>query len=282
METMPATQHQSPARERTAYVTMLCHGDGYLPGVEALGHSIVHSGSTRARVVMVTPEVSDEACERLTEQGFEVRRVPWLERSGAEARMFRRFGHTYNKLHAFGLTDFERVVLMDADTLVVRNIDDLFDRPHISAAPDFLLPDRFNSGVLVLEPSRARYDEMLQSLGRLPSYDGGDQGFLNAFFAGWFRAAPAHRLPVGYNLPQFIYQFMRAQPCFAEYLAAELRVIHYSVQKPWLNKATLVGGAALWWSTFYGARGNESEAWRVRVHEAADWSFETALRSVLG
>jgi glycogenin len=282
MDAMPVSHYTEPNPARTAYVTMLCNGDGYAPGVEALGHSLVHSGSTRARVVMVTPEVSDEACARLAGQGFDVRRVPWLGRSAREARMFARFGHTYNKLHAFGLTDFERVVLMDADTLVVRNIDDLFSRPHVAAAPDFLLPDRFNSGVLVLEPSRATYEHLLDSLDAVPSYDGGDQGFLNAYFSGWFGAPAAHRLPVGYNLPQFIYQFMRAQPCFADYLAAELRVIHYSVQKPWLTKATLVGGAALWWSMFYGARGGDAEAWRVRVHEAADWSFETALRSVLG
>jgi len=174
------------------------------------------------------------------------------------------------------------VVLMDADTLVVRNIDDLFERPHIAAAPDFLLPDRFNSGVLVLSPDREAYASMLERLDTEGSYDGGDQGFLNSYFGDWFRMGPEHRLPAGYNLPQFIYQFMRTQACFAEYLATELRVIHYSVQKPWLNKATLVGGSARWWSMYYGAQGAPQDAWKVRVHEAADWSFEAAVRSVLG
>ena len=42
-------------------------------------------------------------------------------------------------------------MLLDADTIVVQRIDDLFDRPGIAAAPDFFLPDQFNSGVFIFQ-----------------------------------------------------------------------------------------------------------------------------------
>jgi glycogenin glucosyltransferase len=47
-------------------------------------------------------------------------------------------GQTFTKLHAFRLTQYEKAVFLDADTLVLQNADELFDRPSepISAAAD--------------------------------------------------------------------------------------------------------------------------------------------------
>ena len=50
----------------TAYVTTVCHGDGYVPGVEALGMSLQASGAKHPLVVMVTPDVTEEGRQRLT------------------------------------------------------------------------------------------------------------------------------------------------------------------------------------------------------------------------
>jgi hypothetical protein len=48
-----------------AYVTTLCGGDAYLPGVEVLGRSLMASGTREVRLAMVTPDVSTEARRRL-------------------------------------------------------------------------------------------------------------------------------------------------------------------------------------------------------------------------
>jgi len=40
-------------------------------------------------------------------------------------------------------------VFLDADTLVLDNVDELFERPELAAAPDVGWPDCFNSGVFV-------------------------------------------------------------------------------------------------------------------------------------
>ena len=45
-------------------------------------------------------------------------------------------GVTFTKLFAWKLIQFEKCVFMDADTMVIKNIDDLFEREEISAAPD--------------------------------------------------------------------------------------------------------------------------------------------------
>jgi glycogenin glucosyltransferase len=47
------------------------------------------------------------------------------------------------------LTQYKKGVFLDADVLVLRNIDELFNREELSAAPDAGWPDCFNSGVFI-------------------------------------------------------------------------------------------------------------------------------------
>lgn len=61
----------------------------------------------------------------------------------------------FNKFRIWQLTEYEKIVYLDLDVLVVENIDELFERPDLSAAPDILTGDKFNSGVLVIKPSMA-------------------------------------------------------------------------------------------------------------------------------
>lgn len=48
-------------------------------------------------------------------------------------------------MHTSLVTALSRCVFLDADTLVLQNVDELFDRPELSAAADAGWPDCFNS-----------------------------------------------------------------------------------------------------------------------------------------
>lgn len=52
------------------------------------------------------------------------------------------------------------------------NIDELFEREELSAAPDVGWPDCFNSGVFVFRPSNATYASLLQFALTTGSFDG--------------------------------------------------------------------------------------------------------------
>lgn len=52
------------------------------------------------------------------------------------------------------------------------NIDELFDREELSAAPDSGWPDCFNSGVFVFRPSVETYNHLLQFATEHGSFDG--------------------------------------------------------------------------------------------------------------
>uniref|UniRef100_A0A2K5PYS7 Glycogenin 1 n=1 Tax=Cebus imitator TaxID=2715852 RepID=A0A2K5PYS7_CEBIM len=88
------------------------------------------------------------------------------------------------KLHCWFLTQYSKCVFMDADTLVIANIDDIFEREELSAAPDSGWPDCFNSGV-IYQPSVETYNQLLSLASEQRSFDGGDQGILNTFFSSW-------------------------------------------------------------------------------------------------
>lgn len=263
-----------------AYVTMISGGDAYVPGIEALGRSLVETGTSIARVVMATPDVPTAATSRLAAQGWQIREVaPIANPHGADQLLFRRFSASFTKLRAFDLHDYERVVFLDGDTIVLRNIDDLFGRSGFAAAPDFFMPDRFNSGVMVIDPSRALFERMQAALVAAPSYDGGDQGFLNWFWPDWWSMSVEHRLPSGYNMHHFVFQFMMAHPGLRAQCLAEIRVLHYTLQKPWLQ-VDVMGGAERWWDKYYAVHPDLGAAWRRRLHELQDWTFERVVAAL--
>jgi lipopolysaccharide biosynthesis glycosyltransferase len=266
-----------------AYATTLTHGDAYAPGVEALGRSLEATGTDVPRVLMVTPDVPHGALVRLADQGWILRGIePVKNPTPLSQQLFPRFDKVFTKLRAWELVEYEKVVLLDADMVVRKNLDHLFDRPEVAAAPDFLLPHSFNSGLMVLDPSRRTFDRMMRALAESPTYDGGDQGFLNTFFGDWFNGPGERRLPTWYNLPNFIYQFMRGHPSLREQVEREAAVIHYLVQKPWQSASTVTGGSELWWSHYLGVHPEADSGWKRRLHAMEDKSFDRAIAAFVG
>ena len=63
-------------------------------------------------------------------------------------------------------------MFLDADTLVLQNVDELFEREELSAAPDIGWPDCFNSGVFVFEPSLETFARLINLSLTTGSFDG--------------------------------------------------------------------------------------------------------------
>ncbi|NXS17847.1 GLYG2 protein, partial [Mystacornis crossleyi] len=146
-------------------------------------------------------------------------------------------GVTFTKLHCWTLTHYSKCVFMDADTLVLCNVDELFDREEFSAAPDSGWPDCFNSGVFVFQPSLRTYNLLLQFAAEHGSFDGGDQGLLNSFFSNWATADIGKHLPFLYNLSSSsVYTYV---PAF-NHFGRDAKVVHFlGATKPWNYKYNL-------------------------------------------
>ena len=119
-----------------------------------------------------------------------------------------------------------------------------------AAAPDVFPPDKFNAGVLVLQPSGVVFQDMLSKSESLPSYDGGDTGFLNAYFGDWFERPASSRLSFGYNAQRTLFWFTHTTRSGYWESIQPLKIIHYSSSpKPWDCSPDARRGdlEALWW-----------------------------------
>ncbi|KAJ3890285.1 nucleotide-diphospho-sugar transferase [Lentinula edodes] len=116
---------------RMAFVTLLTR-ISYLPGVLVLDYGLKSTGSKYPLVVMVTPTLEEDARDVLTQCGIEMYSINSLVPDSSRhtvADHDARFKDTWTKLRAFGLEGFERVVLLDADMLIKRNMDELLQMP---------------------------------------------------------------------------------------------------------------------------------------------------------
>uniref|UniRef100_A0A2K6KIV0 glycogenin glucosyltransferase n=1 Tax=Rhinopithecus bieti TaxID=61621 RepID=A0A2K6KIV0_RHIBE len=163
---------------------------------DAYTKGVLHR-TTKSLVVLATPQVSDS-----------MRKV--LETVFAEVIMVDKrpeLAIMLTKLHCWLLTQYSKCISMDADTLVLGNIDDLFER-ELSAGPDPRWPDCFNSKVFIYQPSFHLASEQ-------GSFDGGDQGLLNTVFFSWATTDIRKHLPFIYNLSSIsIYSHLPAFKVF--------------------------------------------------------------------
>ncbi|KAA8580718.1 hypothetical protein FQN60_013676 [Etheostoma spectabile] len=207
----------SQGSNMAAFVT-LATNDSYARGAMVLGKSLRNHNTSRKLVALIGPQMSDPCQSALKKIYDDVRMVDVLDSGdAAHLAMMKRpdLGVTFTKLHCWTLTHYSKCVFMDADTLVLSNIDELFDREELSAAPDPGWPDCFNSGVFVFRPSMETYGKLLQYCTEHGSFDGGDQGVLNGFFGNWATADISKHLPFIYNLSSIaIYTYL---PAFKHY-----------------------------------------------------------------
>ena len=230
---------------RCAYVTLVTNADFAL-GAAALVRSLVLTGTKADIVVMHTGGVEASALAPLRALGAILRPVDMLPTTDAfNARHAKREIHGQNpftkgrkppfhtpldnfaKLRLWEMDAYDRVVFLDADTLVIRTIDRLFSYPEFSAAPNVYesLADfrRLNSGVFVAAPSRATFAAMLEKLDAPDAYwPRTDQTFLQAFYPDW------HGLPVFFNMLQYVWFNL---PGLWDW--GSVSVIHYQYEKPW-------------------------------------------------
>ncbi|CAI8007719.1 Glycogenin-1 [Geodia barretti] len=216
-----------------AYVTLVTN-DNYALGALALGRSLRDTLTTRRLSLLITDEVSYPMRERLGVLWDELTVVDLLD-SGDEDRLALltrpELGVTFSKLHAWKLTQYSKCVFLDADTLVLENVDELFDREELSAAPDIGWPDCFNSGVFVFEPSVDTYTNLLEMAKQTGSFDGGDQGLLNLYWPDWATKDIKFHLPFIYNMvPNAAYGYA---PAFLRF-GRNAKIIHFiGAVKPW-------------------------------------------------
>ncbi|MBP1858993.1 glycosyltransferase [Rhizobium herbae] len=235
------------AGSRHAFVTLVTNAD-YAVGATALARSIRRTGTDADIVVLHTGGVGSELLTPLAEFSCRLVTTDLLPLSdGFNERHARKNVHSaapftkgrkpdfhspldnFCKLRLWQLIEYERCIFIDADALVLKNIDRYFAYPEFSAAPNVYesLADfhRLNSGVFVAKPSLQTFEAMLERLDAPDAFwPRTDQTFLQNFFPDW------HGLPVTMNMLQYVWFNM---PALWDW--SSIGVLHYQYEKPWEN-----------------------------------------------
>ncbi|KAL5560421.1 hypothetical protein UlMin_036632 [Ulmus minor] len=219
----------SERAHREAYATILHSAHVYVCGAIVAAQSIRRAGSTRDLVILVDKTISDYHREGLEAAGWKIHVIERIRNPKAEPEAYNEWN--YSKFRLWQLTDYDKIIFIDADMLIQRNIDFLFEMPEISATGNN--GSLFNSGVMVIEPSNCTFQLLMDHINEIVSYNGGDQGYLNEIFTWW------HRIPKHMN---FLKHFWEGDEPEKKAMKTRLfgadppilYVLHYLGNKPWI------------------------------------------------
>jgi lipopolysaccharide biosynthesis glycosyltransferase len=234
---------------------------------------------------MVTEGIDEQARRLLQDDGCLLRDVAPLRPAGGSADSYAnsRFAEVWTKLAVWGLAEFERVVFLDADMLVTRNMDELFSldlgdgaiaachacrcNPNrIASYPPSWTPETcfythcrggdhvtepdatdnyLNGGFLVLSPDEAVLADMVTRLAAVE--DLSHYPFAEQDFLNEFYRDRWRPLPYVYNALKTL---PHQHPSVWD--PAAVKNIHYIIDKPWAKPLDPTDRYAevnrLWWA----------------------------------
>ena len=228
-----ATANGGRPAGKEAYVTILymikdeTYQEGFEIGVRVLGQSLRESKTDKEYVVLCTKDVPEATRKVLAVDGWTVKMMDGLEKG--EIKHFNAF---FLKLHVWLLEEYRRVVYLDSDTVVVRNVDELFRCGSFCAT--YRHSDLFNAGVMVFKPSVAHHYQLKHLPCPRKKRRCDDQILLNIHYdilkyASLFNGKDPRyheeplRLPWKYNADIGMY-YLNSQ-----WLIPELKIIHFTL-----------------------------------------------------
>ena len=196
------------------YLTVLTTDD-YAVGALALYQSLreIIPPHKYDFVIVLTKDVSDGCEVLIRNSGISTIRIDkHLERLSVSPKRtnkqgFLHWNNTISKLLIFDLTQYDKIVYLDSDMIVLRNLDDLFEKPHMSAVvADVLMPGheawvQLSSGLMVIEPEAGLSFTIMAQAKDVDSkkYLYSDQDILQEHFADWPKHPELH-LDQTYNI----------------------------------------------------------------------------------
>ncbi|KAI3635782.1 hypothetical protein MIR68_006420 [Amoeboaphelidium protococcarum] len=239
---MNAAHQKDPASLNKVFVTQFL-SDNYYDGVMTLAYSALkHHPSVPFLILYLEEKVSQYYVERLSRAGFILEPVTLIQPvAGMEPPP--HFYDQYTKLNIWNMTQYDRMVYLDADVLIVGDISALLDLPQsvpLAAVGDIWenqsdgYRDTFNAGVMSLIPCSRMFTDFMRMMSCPDIYPAvwAEQGLLNYYFRH------------GLVLMDYIYNLNLA--LLRSWGQADLRrtwdrllpnarIIHYTLYKPFLQ-----------------------------------------------
>lgn len=238
---------------KRVYITALTN-ERYIPGVMALARSLHEVGTAYNLAIMIPREKEESLGKVLREYGvldipgtfllpkesIHTHEAEFDKTTDVKSGGDDYWRDTFFKLQAAGCTEYEKIILLDCDQMVVKNIDHLFEASVFTATTcgrcvheDWL---SLSAGLLVLEPSAELHEKLLSLI--IPAIQkkaskglqAGDQDVFNMAYPDW-RNRPELYIPEIYNICWgWISDLCRKEKCTTK----DFYMIHFpGKDKPW-------------------------------------------------
>ena len=226
-----------------SYVTLLTN-DNYIYGIILLAKSLKQVKSKYPLKVLITDNVSKASQEILKQLNVSYQLIDTISMPTKlyeeNIKIHKEFTNTWkNCFTKFKIFEYKKIIFLDSDILILKNIDNLFKCSHMTACvdgeyfniwPDYL---HFNAGCLVIEPSHELYLNLLKCIETINHklYERqeviADQEVLNFYFKDWSTKKQLH-LNKYYNI--FAPYIQENQ---VEDIEKNAYFIHFIGRKPW-------------------------------------------------
>lgn len=228
--------------DNQVYMTLLCTDD-YTNGVVYLKHNLERVKAKYPLKCIVDETISQEALDVLEKNGIEYIHKPIIpipeviKKRNAERNMG-IWNTIFQKLWIFDMTEYSKIVYLDSDIMVLKNIDELFDKPHMSCVRDsakiLKIPEwegftEINSGVMVIVPDKLVFKEMMKQIDKHASLPKNgtirdiccDQSVIDEYYHSWINLPHLH-LPIYYNA------FIAYLDRYKDFDESELKILHFA------------------------------------------------------
>lgn len=234
-------------RVNYTYMTILTN-EAYIPGCMALARSLINVNSEYKLSVLVPEQKRDYIYEKLEQYGFFratgdyciIETQPDIELPESVVLKDYYWNETFFKLQIAKCYHYEKIIFIDSDQMVLRNIDHLFEKPHMTATicGKCLHPDwhDLTSGLMVIEPNKDFYLNLVACIEPAVKrkYDAGenvgDQDVFHQVMPEW-RIIDSLHLPEKYDIFWSMIEIL----CEKEGVSTnEFFMIHFQgKEKPW-------------------------------------------------
>lgn len=223
-----------------SYVTVLSTAN-YLEGTLALAESLKQTKTNYPLTVLITDEISRQVEEELKRFGINVIRknkveIPEVIKQKNNRGNFSHWSNTFDKLLLFELVEFDKLVYLDSDMFVRKNIDELFEKENMSATVDRscgpvidLNNLKLTSGTLVIKPTIGMLDKFMHILSEIADKRDsvGDQDILQEYDLDWHSKKELH-IDLKYNM---FFPHTDYYTHFGDYSLDDICVTHFIYTK---------------------------------------------------
>jgi len=230
-----------------AYVTVLYGNNIYITGAIVLGYSLMKTKTQYDRVILVTPDVSVESREILKTFYTDIIQIDYVSVNpnifSVKDTIYR---DVFTKLYVLSLEQYDKILLLDLDMIVAKNIDHLFRLeapaacikhyyvPYGQKIPSDLICDgdklvgSINAGLILLKPDLSEWNDIqtdIQTNKKMQTYKFPEQEYISLRYCKNWTS-----ITFNYN---FQFGLTRRVKKY-RYKPENIYVIHYSSSyKPW-------------------------------------------------